>query len=58
MKTNKQLFQPILKLEEVDLTKQVKETIAKNIPVVTLSSAQLWNIQRRGKMVTYRRSSL
>ena len=58
MKTNNQLFQSISQSEIVDLTNQVKETIAKNIPVVTLSSAQLWNIQRRGRMVTYRRNFL
>ena len=58
MKTNNQLFQPITKTEVRDLAKQVTETIARNIPVVTLSSAQLWNIQRRGRVASYRKSLL
>ena len=58
MKTqNQRLFQQIEKKDTEILTKEVKETLAHNINMgTTLSSAQLWNIQRRGRMVTSRRN--
>lgn len=58
MKTqNQRLFQQIEKKDTEILTKEVKETIAHNVNMgTTLSSAQLWNIQRRGRMITTRRN--
>ncbi len=58
MKTqNNILFQQISTEEIENLTKVVKETVA-NVPSVpvTLSAAQLWNIQRNGRKLTYKRS--
>lgn len=58
MKTqNNNLFQHLSSSEVEQLTKQVKETVAKveHTPV-NLSAAQLWNIQRNGRKLTYKRS--
>ena len=60
MKTqNNTLFQQISTKEVENLTKEVKETIAKvQHSSITLSVAQLWNIQKNGRKLTYKRSIL
>ncbi len=60
MKTeNNSLLQQISTKEVENLTKEVKETIAKiQHPPITLSAAQLWNIQKNGRKLTYKRSIL
>ncbi len=50
-------FSPISKEQTEKLTTVVNETIALDInPVKIFSSADLWNIQRRGRTMMSRRS--
>ena len=58
MKTQNNILLQQISTEEVKiLTKVVKQTVA-NVPSVpvALSAAQLWNIQRNGRKLTYKRS--
>jgi len=50
-------FSPISKEQTEKLTTVVKETLALGIsPVKTFSTADLWNIQRRGRTMMSRRN--
>ena len=54
-KTNQ--FSPISKEETEKLTTVVKETLSKGISQIkTFSTADLWNIQRRGRTMMSRRN--
>ena len=50
-------FSPMSKEQTEKLTTVVKETLALGIsPVKTFSTADLWNIQRRGRTMMSRRN--
>lgn len=58
----KQTLKPLAnlsKMELAELTKEVKETLARGITVIkcvkTFTSADLWNIQRQRKSITRRK---
>ena len=56
-KQTKTQFSPISKEQTEKLTTVVNETIALGvIPVKIFSSADLWNIQRRGRTMMSRRN--
>lgn len=61
MKTSINIFNRLTRNEVVNLTQEVKETIAdvsKHKTLKSFSTADLWDIQRRKKVTSIRRYSL
>ena len=58
MKTQSKILQPLTKQQVASLTTEVNETLAKSInheTIRSISSAELWNIQRHRRTMFSRR---